>query len=69
MRFFCLFSVVYNNFFTIPVEFEYARLTCALGIPKRAPTTVANDAIGMLLAFTDKTIKDLSKKSKEAISQ
>ena len=59
--FFFLFRVVFNNFFTMPVDIENARLKLALAIPTGAPITVANDAIEMLPAVTDKTINDLSK--------
>ena len=55
------FYVVFNFFFTIPVEIENARLKLALVIPTAAPITVANDAIEMLPVVTDKTINDLSK--------
>ena len=59
--FFFLFLVVFNSFFTIPVEIENARLKLAVIIPTGAPMTVANDAIVMLPVVTDKTINDLSK--------
>ena len=59
--FFFLFLVVFNSFFTIPVEIENARLKLAVIIPTGAPMTVANDAIEMLPVVTDKTINDLSK--------
>ena len=42
--FFFLFLVVFNNFFTIPVVIENARLQLALIIPTGAPIIVANDA-------------------------
>ena len=61
LGFFCIFRVIYNNFFTIPVEFKNARLTFTLGIPEGAPITAANDSIEMLPAVTDKTIRYLSK--------
>ena len=61
MCFFFLLLVVFNSFFTIPVQIENARLKLALVIPTGAPMTVANDAIEMLLVVTDKTITDLSK--------
>ena len=51
----------------ISVEIENARLKFALIIPTGAPMTVTNDAIEMLPVFTDETINDLSKYSKEAI--
>ena len=44
-----------------------ARLKLAFAIPTGAPMKVANDAIEMLPLVADKTIKDLSKQSKEAI--
>ena len=59
--YFFLFRVAFNNFFTMPVDIEYARPKLALAIPTRAPMTVANDATEMLPLVTDKTIKDLSK--------
>ena len=59
--FFVLFSVVFKNIFTIPVDTENARLKLALVIPTGAPRTVVYDAIEMLSLVTDKTIKDLSK--------
>ena len=65
--FFFLLLVVFNSFFTIPVQIENARLKLALVIPRGAPMTVANDAIEVLPVITDKTITDLSKQSKEAI--
>ena len=42
--FFFLFLVVFNSFFTIPVEIENATLKLALTIPTGAPVTVTNDA-------------------------
>ena len=59
---FLLFPVVFNSFFTIPVKFEDIRLKLALTIPTGAPITVANDAIGMLPAVTEKAINDLEVK-------
>ena len=59
--FFFLFRVVFNNFFTILVEIENARLKLALGIPTGAPITVANDVIEKIILVADKTINDLSK--------
>ena len=50
--FFFLFRIVFNNFFTIPVEMENASLKLALVIP---------NAIEILPVVTDKTINDLSK--------
>ena len=65
--FFFFFSVAFNNYFVIPVDIENATLKLALAIPTGAPITVANDAIEMLPPLADKTIKDSSKYSKEAI--
>ena len=59
--FFFLFLVVFKNLFTNPVAVENARLQLAHIVPTGAPITVANDAIEMLPAVTDKTINDLSK--------
>ena len=59
--FFPLFRVVFNSFFTIPVEIENARVKLAFTIPTGAPTTVTNDATEILLGVTDKTINELSK--------
>ena len=58
---FFLLPVVFNSFFTIPVEIENAILKPALTAPTGAPMTVASDAIEMLPVVTDKTINDLSK--------
>ena len=41
------FCVVFNNFFTMPVDTENARLNLALAIPTGAPIAVENDAIEM----------------------
>ena len=41
-------------FFTIPVDFQNARLKFALAIPTGTPITVANDAIEILLLVIDK---------------
>ena len=57
--FFFLFCVVFNNFVTIVVENENARLKLALAFPGGAPVTVANDPIEMLPLAADKTIEDL----------
>ena len=46
--FFFLFLVVFNIFFTIPVEIENAKLKLAFIIPTGSPITVGNDAIEML---------------------
>ena len=59
--FFFLLLVVFNSFFTIPVQIENARLKLALVIPTGAPITVANDAIEMLPLVADKAMKVLSK--------
>ena len=58
---FFLLPVVFNSFFTIPVEIENAILKPALTAPAGARMTVASDAIEMLPVVTDKTINDLSK--------
>ena len=58
---FFLLPVVFNSFFTIPVEIENAILKPALTAPTGARMTVASDAIEMLPVVTDKTINDLSK--------
>ena len=68
MCFFFLFLIVFKNFFTNPDVIENVRPQLAPIIPAGAPITVANDAIEMLPVATDKTINDLSKKSKEGIS-
>ena len=60
-----LFRVVFNSLFTIPVNNENKRLRLTLVIPTYNPITVANDATEMLPLIADKTIKDLSKQSKE----
>ena len=57
MCFFFLFCVIFNSFFTIPVEIENSRLKHALAIHTVAPVTVANDVIEMLPLVADKTIK------------
>ena len=54
------FRVVSDNYLTIPVEIENARLKVNLAFPTGAPITVANDTIEMLRLAADKTIKDLS---------
>ena len=59
--FFFLFRVVFNNFFTIPVDIENTRLKLAVAIRTGDTITVANEAIEMLSLVTDKTIKELSK--------
>ena len=56
--FFFSFLVVFNSFFTIPVEIGIARLKLAFTIPTGAPMTVANDAMEILRVVTDKTIND-----------
>ena len=57
----------FNNFFTILADIENSRLKLELAIPIGAPITVANDVTELLPLVVDKTIKDLSKQSKEAI--
>ena len=59
--FFFLARVVFNNFFTVPVVIENAKLKFALAIHTGAPVTVANNAIEILGLLADKTIKDLLK--------
>ena len=59
--FFLLLLVVFNNFFTINVYTENARLKLVLAIPTGAPIIAAKDAIEMLPLAAGKTIKDLSK--------
>ena len=61
LRFFFLFLVVFNSYFTIPVRTKNERLKIAFTIPTHAPVKVENDAIGMLTVLTDKIINDLSK--------
>ena len=56
-----LFLVVFNSFFTIPVDIENARLKFILAIPTGAAMTVANVIIEMLSVVTDKGMNDLSK--------
>ena len=67
MCFFFLFLIVFKNFFTNPDVIENVRPQLAPIIPAGAPITVANDAVEILLATTDKKINDLLKYSKEAI--
>ena len=62
-----MFLVVFNRFFTIPVEIENARLKLALDIPTGAPITVANYTTEILPVVTDKTIDNLTKQSQQAI--
>ena len=61
---FLLFLVVFNIFFTSPVDNENVRLRIALAIPTGVPITVANDATEILSLAADKSVKDLSKLSK-----
>ena len=56
-----LFLVVFNSFYTSPVEIENARIKLALIIPTGAPITVANDSIETLPVVTGKINNDLSK--------
>ena len=65
--FFFLFLIVFNSFFTNLVLIENVRQQLAPIISTGAPITVANDTIEMLPVATDKTINDLSKKSRETI--
>ena len=57
---FFFFRVVFNNFLTIPVVTENAKLKIALAISAGAPITVANIAIEMVSLGAGKTIQDLS---------
>ena len=57
----CFFLVVFNSFSMIAVEIENARLKLSPTIHTGVPVAVANDAIEMLPAVTDKTINDLLK--------
>ena len=57
MSFLFLFPVVFNNFFTVPIEIENERLTFALAVPTGTPITVANDAIEILPLVADKKLK------------
>ena len=65
--FFCLFLIVFKNFFTNHDVIENVRPQPAPIIPTVAPITVADDAIEMLPDNVDKTFNDISKQSKEAI--
>ena len=65
--FFLFILIVFKNFFTNPDVIENVRPHFAPNIPAGAPIRVANDAIEMLLATTDKKINDLLKYSKETI--
>ena len=47
--FFFLFVVVFNIFFTSPVDNENERLRLAFAIPTGIPITIPNNAIEMLL--------------------
>ena len=67
LRFFFLFCVVFNNFFTIPDGIENEILKRALAIPAGAPITVANDAIEMLTVVTDKTMTYQNRQKKQFI--
>ena len=59
---FCLFiSCFLNNFFTIHVKIENARLKLELAIPTGAQINTANNAIEILPVVTDNKINDLSK--------
>ena len=60
LRFFFLFRVDFNNFFTTSVKIENERLKIALAIPTSVPITVANDETKMVLVATDKTFNVLS---------
>ena len=62
-----LFLIIFNNFFTIPIQIENVRLKLALTIPTGAPITVPNDAIKMRPIVIDKTTNELLNQSKEAM--
>ena len=55
MLLFFIFFVVFNNFFTGPVQNENTRLRLALVIPIGAPIAVAKDAIEASPLVTGKT--------------
>ena len=55
------FLVIFNIFFTTPVQIENSKLKLALTIPTGAPIAVANDTIDIPPFVLNKTIKDLSK--------
>ena len=54
------FLVIFNIFFTTPVQIENSKLKLALTIPTGALIAVANDAVDIPPLVLDKTIKDLS---------
>ena len=56
LYFFFLFRVVFNNFFTMPIDIENARPKLAFAIPTGAPIIIANDAIKMLPLVANKTM-------------
>ena len=58
MCLFFLFVVVFNSFFTIPVETENARVKLALATSTGVPVTITNDVIEMIPVVTDKTINN-----------
>ena len=64
LYFFFLIFVVFV-FFAIPMIIENEKITLALAIPTGLPVTVSNYAIDIPPFVADKTIKDLSKQSKE----
>ena len=53
---FFLFRVIFNNFFTMPVNSENPRLKLAFPFATGAPITFSNNAIEMLPLVSDKTI-------------
>ena len=62
-QFYCAFfllSCCFEQFFTIPLEIENARLKLALAIPTGVTITVTNDAIEMLPVVIDKAINHIS---------
>ena len=58
--FFFLFLVIFNNFLTIPVVREKAKVRLALAIPTDAPIILVNEIIDTQLLVALKTIKILS---------
>ena len=62
-----LFLVVFNNFFTIPVKIENARLKLALVIATGALMTVASNVIEILPVVLDKTMNYQNSQKKQHI--
>ena len=63
--YFFLFLVVFNNFFTSPVDNENVKLRLALAIPTGISITVANDAIEMLPFVADEKFKTYQNNQKK----